>query len=285
MLEKSRTVTVGDLRAVFSDAFDSESGAPAWTQAYHFHAAYEFQYVLCGEIRLQTDAGEQLLPAGTLCLVPPQLPHRFTGSADARKFHLRLSVGRVTGEPVFDTLYRTLAAVKTVCILTDPALTARFAQLAETDMWAESAVPRARTQAQLTLLLLSLCNAAGEDTPALPLPDSIADTELTDRVEQYFSAHYTQPLTLGEVAAYAGISPRQLQRVLRRSFGQSFSALLRQHRLQAAYRLITSKELSCGAAAAAVGYETYDGFFKAFTAQYGMPPAAAKNKQEKRKIL
>lgn len=93
------------------------------------------------------------------------------------------------------------------------------------------------------------------------------------KAKQYIQQHYSEPLTLEEVAAHTGFSPTYFSTVFKKHTGENFSDHLMQVRMEAAKGLLRSSELGVGQIAAAVGYGDDKYFRKLFKKQMGMKPS------------
>ena len=86
--------------------------------------------------------------------------------------------------------------------------------------------------------------------------------------------HVADPLELRQLAAIAGISPRQLNRLFRVKIGQSTMRFYRHLRLEKARNLLTNSSLRITAIALATGFANSGHFSTAFLQRYGAPPSA-----------
>lgn len=96
-----------------------------------------------------------------------------------------------------------------------------------------------------------------------------------DTVEQicaYLSAHYTQKLTLTDVAAQFYLSPYYLSRLFRRVTGQSIVDYINGQRIEAAQHLLEETDLSINAVAEQTGFATTAHFRRVFRELLGVSP-------------
>ncbi len=83
-----------------------------------------------------------------------------------------------------------------------------------------------------------------------------------------------QPWRVSEIAAAAGLSVTQLERLCRRTLGLSPRALLQRLRVEQAARLLTTSDASAGEIAAACGFYDQASFTRQFRAVVGMTPGS-----------
>jgi AraC-like DNA-binding protein len=96
-----------------------------------------------------------------------------------------------------------------------------------------------------------------------------------DTVEQicaYLTAHYTQKLSLTEVAAQFYLSPYYLSRLFRRVTGQSIVDYINARRIEAARQLLEHSDLSINAVAEQTGFSTAAHFRRVFRDVLGEGP-------------
>jgi transcriptional regulator GlxA family with amidase domain len=89
-------------------------------------------------------------------------------------------------------------------------------------------------------------------------------------------SHLADPLDLGQLAALAGLSPRQLQRRFRAETGTTVMGRYRMLRLDRARDLLSGTRLRVGEIAAMTGFASPAHLAAAFTARFGAPPRSVR---------
>lgn len=117
-------------------------------------------------------------------------------------------------------------------------------------------LPIAQQQLEQTLITALLLSHRHTYTDALLQPQSAAAPFYVKRAEAYIEANFAEPLSLADVAAYAGVSARSLQNGFQSFRSITPMAFLRSVRLQHAHRAllmadpsaatVTEIALSCG---------------------------------------
>ncbi|MBN8612243.1 MAG: AraC family transcriptional regulator [Deltaproteobacteria bacterium] len=96
-----------------------------------------------------------------------------------------------------------------------------------------------------------------------------------DRALAFVAAHLDRPLTLGEVAAVAGLSEHHFHRVFHELVGEPLGRFITRRRLElAALRVAYEPHRPIGVIALESGYSSLSNFTKAFTAHFGCSPSA-----------
>ncbi|MGD1924422.1 MAG: GlxA family transcriptional regulator [Paracoccaceae bacterium] len=112
-----------------------------------------------------------------------------------------------------------------------------------------------------TQQLPSLAEPLGRSIPA-PVRTAIRQME----------AHLEEPLTIPEIAAEAGLSQRQLNRLFARHLGRTTALYYREIRLDRARGLVTQTELPLAEVAIASGFRSQVAFSRAYRERFGLPP-------------
>lgn len=108
-------------------------------------------------------------------------------------------------------------------------------------------------------------------------PDTRPQTgvEQRDRLRSmiaYIHGHYTERLTLSEIAKVAGVSEREASRCFKKNIGQSPIEYLIAFRLNESKKLLRESKLSITEIGLQCGFSDSAYFGKAFRAAYGMTP-------------
>ena len=122
-----------------------------------------------------------------------------------------------------------------------------------------------KLEAELRLLLVNLSRELyGDRRAAAELPHTL-DEERTGLLEEYFHFHFMDSqCSKSQLAAYIGVSERQLSRILEEQYHSNFSSILQQVRMSFAQALIENGETSAEMIAAAAGYPSAAAFKRAY---------------------
>jgi AraC-like DNA-binding protein len=94
------------------------------------------------------------------------------------------------------------------------------------------------------------------------------------RAKDLADAHYAEPLTVGDLAAAAGLSPAHFSRAFRRAFGETPHAYLLTRRLERAASLLARTDHTVADICTAVGLSSVGSFTTTFKRLYGKSPTA-----------
>lgn len=123
--------------------------------------------------------------------------------------------------------------------------------------------------AEFIRLCLRLSHAYGEDAADMaPEVMKLADAAA------YIEHHFTEPITLAQLAEKAGYSERQLFRLFRSTFGKSPQSYITSLRMQKAQTLLRNSAMPVGEVAWRCGYDDQNYFARCFRQFAGMTPTA-----------
>ena len=242
----------------------------------HAHPFFELVLVLVGGLsytirnrRLQIDAAN-----GRLLLTPPQLLHgrrRITENDVVVIIQFALSPRNAAGTADLEKIRELLARQNYQLQMRESAAAIlRVFDLCEQTppLWRE------RVAGEIQLFMLNLFAKslaplfAGNNTLRLPPPDR----NWIERIERLVEITLDSRLSLGEYSVKLGLSARQIERIVKRHHGISFSAYLRQRRIAAAKNLLASAFVSIKNVAHSLGYDDVSHFCRLFREATGMTP-------------
>lgn len=97
--------------------------------------------------------------------------------------------------------------------------------------------------------------------------------DVIDRAAAYIENNYAEPITVDDIAAFAGVSRSWLYRGFMQRFGRSPTALLRETRLKTARTLLRGTTMHISEIAWSVGYPDALYFSRVFAASEGCSPS------------
>lgn len=235
----------------------------------HTHSGHEFHYIHRGSARLWIGAEGYPLEAGGCCLVPKGVFHRIEMVSDTvSRFTLLINpqVPELFGKLPPLTAFQAEGELEMLLTLLIRALTGD-----QTTEGFESYL-----HSGVTMLLIKLLErlAPGEPQRSAPVP-ARSEEAMKQEILSYV-ANDLAGATLTGLSKLLHMSPRQVSRFLEEKMGESFSSLLRKHRIEHAKALMISGHVSLEEIAFLSGYQSYKGFHSAFCKYTGVNPKAYK---------
>ena len=244
----------------------------------HRHPTFELYYITDGQCRIKADNAFFDLRPGQLLLLPPDTFHRAVSvSEDTRIMTLSFSVSPPAGAGADSHSARMLAAFRAA----RPALfrvtatelgriLARIRVLAYEDEHAYFIREKLRSLCSLLLLELFDLLASKEAERPAPAPSAAVPPDFL--IDEFFSQHFNRNDASELLAKKLNVSPRQLNRIIKRSCGKNYREKLNETRLQVARDLLTTTDKSVTQIAQVLGYSSPANFSSFIRSATGMSP-------------
>ncbi len=266
--------------AAFPVAFyegDLVKNAVPW----HWHE--EIEVILAAKGSIQVGAGtiSETLKEGDGCLINGGVLHSVWKADDqpclyhTAVFHPRLIGG---ADSVFWAKY--IRPLRTAgfppCILLQGGNGAERQALADLEAaWQADEKEAPGFEIEVRYLLTRLLRRLTETTAVLPPKTARRDSRDMERMKQMLSwidLHFSELISVGQIAQSAGISESECLRCFRRNVGMSPSQYLIDYRLRAAAEKLRSAGGTVSEAASACGFWDMSYFSRLFKARYGATP-------------
>ena len=220
----------------------------------HFHKSFEILFVEEGEHLVQIDNVEFAVKAGDCAIILPGQFHAYRTEGYSRIF---ISIFSIDFLPDLDKYRRDVHPHHPVFSFGERISHATLDALKNNPFALKS-------------MLYDLAARYVSGAPFDGFGEK-QDDLLYDIVE-YINGHFGEPLTLKDVAAHFGYNYRYMSGIINRSFHMSFSAVLRQYRIDHACRLLTESKASITELSDLCGFDTIRSFNRAFKEITGKTP-------------
>jgi AraC family transcriptional regulator len=228
---------------------------PGYSENLHYHETFHLSYILAGgncEKRTRTDI--ERLPGVITCYDQGE-PHRSTQTLSGSK-HLNLEIEApflqnygIDSRTIDSRFLRTVDAKFMMLKLTNELL-------AGDDLG----------EASIQQLILALLTTRRSNNPRRPLPPWLRT------IEQLLHDKWDDRLTLGELAAAAGVHPVTVSKYFLRYFSCSIGEYRRKIRVDKAIALIETSSRSLTDIAHECGFSDQSHFIRTFRQQTGFSP-------------
>ena len=247
----------------------------------HHHDFYEVYFFLNGKVEYWVEGRVYYLEPGDLLLINPMELHRPIVGGDGLYERIVLWVDRAWLERFSDE-----SASLTRCFdnaLADhtnllrptarqrAAVRGRLAELVE-ESYGDGGYAGAQYATAVLLQFMVELNRMAQHTAA-PERAAAEPTPLVSQVLEYISAHYSEELSLENLAQRFFVSKYHLSHEFSHAVGVGVYRYVMLKRLQMAKQML-SGGLPPGEVCSACGFKDYTNFFRAFRTEYGVSPRA-----------
>lgn len=254
----------------------------------HWHSEMEAGFVTAGTVQLLVGKNRTTLRAGDGFFVNSGIPHAFLPGKEEESAQKSLvfDPGLVGGQ--FGSVFWQKYAQPVVSATAMP-----WILLDQEEAWKRDAVKAIRrgwtacaegepafeveTRYALSRLLVLL----SEHLPVEQLARAKGISRDNDRIRsmlRFVRAHMQEPITAGDIAASAMISPSEALRCFHSTIGMTPVQYLKTCRIQQAAELLRTTDRKISEIGASCGFQEMSYFAKAFREQLGMPPGAYRDR-------
>ncbi len=280
----SLEITLGNINIkVIADSI--KAGRNKADSVTHSHTSYELHHLLSGEASVEYDGGSIELSSGETLLLSPELFHRFSSESDgALILSLSFYIEREgSGDDLYSLVgHRLRSDVSPIsfgqCDAIDGCIKRITAGAHDTSPFATEAL-----KASFALLFSELFSHIAGDTPKRGEQRSGEKYSIRAfMIEEYFNRYYVGGASLSELALVLSLSKKQTERAVRGCFGVGFREHLLRLRIKSACELLSGSDKEMREIAEAVGYSSYNGFYKIFKERVGTSPEQYRREQRQK---
>ena len=238
-----------------------------WNSDRHSNADYELHIVLQGVCQVDVEDGHySLLERQAILIAPGQYHQARALPGPFERFSLSFSL---PDGPLADCVRQQLPSRRVFSITPEIERLCRtllaeytFKELFWRDL-------QAALLSELTLRTFRLLHLSGG---LQPIQSKGRERLRTDLIDDYFERHFADRAGLSDLADLLHLSTRQVDRVLRDSYGMGFQAKLLSARMDHAAWLLRTTDRHTAEIAGAVGYVSEAAFYQAFRSHFHVTP-------------
>ncbi len=223
----------------------------------HFHGNCELIYALGGEIELTVGGRVETMRKGDYALILSNQVHSINGNG---RFCMWIAVFSEQFVPYFAEKYKDIEGERAVF---------------RPDEGIDSFVKERLIFGEASTIMKSacfyaICDEYAKKVPTVPRENT--ENGLICRILDYINDHFKEEITLSDVAERFGYEYHYLSRLLNKSYRISFSALVNQHRVDNAIKLLATTDLSMTEVAMNSGFSSIRNFNHIFKQICGKTP-------------
>ena len=242
----------------------------------HDHSTYEMHYFVQGNASWLVEGVEYPCEPHTLMLFPPNVFHgiRIYDDQPYERFTFHFTSDTISLERravLARTLPRAEKAGGIPCLMKNMEGTAMYALLLELDtLAAHDAQTREKlTPVFLEALISTIALAASPETPAA---ENASMSPAQETIIAYLNSHFTESITLDDLAERFFISKHHLNRSFRKATGTTVRDYLISKRVTYVQQLLIIG-IPATQAATLAGFGDYTAFYRAYVKRFGHAPS------------
>lgn len=242
----------------------SGTGLLQWIYAkdltYHPHLHFSFEIVFCleGEITVTINAKTYTLTVNQGAIIPYNTVHSYHTPQNSQIYSLLAGQGLL--RDITKHFQQQLPVRYTFCV--DPMLRQMILEHFYSG--------RKQTVFGAKAIIYQAFDAFMEHNTFAPR--NFSDHSITVRLPEYIQEHFRENITLEDFAKYSDYNYFYVSKLIKRSFGLSFSQLLTEYRIAYAQELLQEKELNISQIALQCGFGSIRNFNRTFLKSVGKTP-------------
>ena len=242
----------------------------------HDHPTYELHYFVRGSAQWLVEGVEHPCEPHTMTIFPPNVFHgiRIYDEQPYERFTFHFTADNISLERravLARVLPRAEKAGGIPCLMKNMEGTAMYALLLELD---SLAVHDAQAREKLTPVFLealigTIALAASPETPAA---EGASMNPAQETIIAYLNSHFTEPITLDDLAERFFISKHHLNRSFRKATGTTVRDYLISKRVTYVQQLLING-IPATQASTLAGFGDYTAFYRAYVKRFGHAPS------------
>lgn len=273
------TITIGNMKIkVPASDFSGTTNSDKALSLAHSHANFEFHILFRGSAVMDIEDQNFTMRPNDSILIFPDTFHRISYLEDNSTL---LSFGfpvekitKVTESDYHSTFMEFVNRENEYALIQQNPILTEYIKSLNARIHLDSAFSKESVQALLILLFTEMLLPIFSKKKTLN-NESTKGSEYDSQVqmiENYFNDHYMENISLSNLSRTLCLSEKQTNRIIKRAFGAEFRECLSKIRLKSAKKLLRETNTDVKDIAAAVGYQSYNGFYLAFRSKFNKSP-------------
>lgn len=270
----------------FPDGFFMQKHKPIVMNKTHNHNHVEIMLPVRCAIHFATHAGQAVANDTELCMLWGQLPHRVTEiEGDGLIYIANMPLQEILSLDMPDDVLESLLSGQLVT-----AQQMRASDAGAFEGWVKDyengnriSVALARTELQCRLRRQTLegwqLMRQNRDSDSVAQKRNANHMGRIQRMIRFMAEHYTQPISVSDIAASGGVSDGYAMGLFQKSLGVSITAYLTKLRLYHAKSALLESDEKILTIAMDSGFGSLSRFYEVFTKQTGNTPQAYRQQQ------
>ncbi len=238
-----------------------------WRSSHHCNADYELHFILKGKCDVAVEDERHELCDGKALLISPGKYHKPEMLSPSLE---RLSMSFTVTESALSRALKE-AVETSVTFLADEEFIWYSRKLIEEGA-SKKPLKDVALKSLLTLLSTSFLRILGLVSYVETADGRSEAVERTQQIDNFFSDHYAEKSGCAALAEALHVSTKQLGRILKKHYGMGFQEKLIRTRMDHAALMLRTTDARVQDIIEAVGYSSYEAFYKAFVERFGTNP-------------
>ena len=243
----------------------------------HYHPCFEFHYIERGESSYLCGNKTTEASTGTLLIIPPRMYHKeLSSSVDARKMTLTIDISRPSKAAEADCdFYNAFSGGGVLSVsVKDSLLEEELLKLKRLSMTGDSDfITREKMRALAHTFTVDLYHLLSKEAPSKTELSKDAAITREYEIDTFMALNFMSNSSRDELAEKLHVSPRQLHRIIKKSYGKSYREKLLEIRLEIAVNFLRDTDKSIAEISEELGYSNSASFSAFIKSSTGKTPS------------
>ena len=251
----------------------------------HYHSCFELHYVESGSAEYICGKKNEKVRAGELLIIPPRMYHKEISASDANvKMTLTLNIKKPENGDVSKDIdfYSCVSHENTTVIpISNTPLGQKLIQLKElATNTKESYLAREKMRALIHGFSVDLYEYLTEDSSEDASYASDTTVVREHKIDTFIALNFMLRASRDELAEHLHVSPRQLHRIVKKSYGKTYREKLSEIRLEIALGFLETTDKSISEIAEELGYSSNASFTTFIKTSTGKTPSEIRRERQ-----
>lgn len=262
--------SIGNTRCMLVDVQPFNTPAQRVGKYYeHCHPCFEFHYIESGKATYLCAEKCITILQDEILIIPPRMYHKeVLFNENNAKMTLSVDISPPSGSDT-SHFYHIFSKDKAICIATNQAIKDGFLKIKQLAAKKEkSHTVREKMRALTHLLMAEFYDVLSNTSPKAATSQTDSKLSREYEIDTFLALNFTSHSSRDDLARKLHVSPRQLHRIMIKSYGKSYREKLVETRLEIAVSFLTSTDKSIADISEALGYsgvESFSAFIKRAT--------------------
>ena len=249
----------------------------------HTHVSTELFVCRSGEMTLRIPSGFITLKAGDAAVIPPGIQHfTYSKSEDICSCTISFICHKKSTRceaDVYKILSPFIIGRQIIVYRSSPELYDGVEKIVK-EATNDKILPVLHTIELLIKAAGMPCQRIEPSEDGIPENPTGTDIQRMMKLDQIINVFFMRDLTVEEVARHLFISPRQLDRVVKKRYGKTLRRVIIEKRLRSAEQMLISTDMTAESIGAALGFGSKPSFYREFLKEYGITPSEYRKKHK-----
>ena len=242
---------------------------------YHFHSLFEIHICVKGSMHILIEDNSFFLSEGEICIIPPHITHSVLKTEGSFCSGIRFNYTNSGKSKDSDYAFfnKAYGGLKKAIVVKNSNIYSKYLSVASSCISEQK--PSFEPAYLIFIALYELADIICNDS--ICFENEYSDTAVSECIEDYLNLNYSKKITLDDISLHLNLGKRQVQRIVKKLFGMTFTELLNKKRLSTAKLLLKTSDLSVEKISVMCGFEDKNYFYRRFSASFGITPGKYRN--------